>query len=117
MQEWVGYCLWRNYEAQKAMLLIGEGHNGKSTAINLIKALLGIKNISCRSLQELELNRFAKADLYSELANLYPDLSDQALKSTGTFKMLTGGDPITAEYKFRNGFSYINYAKLTFSCN
>ena len=116
-QEYVGSCLWRGYETQKALLLIGEGSNGKSTFINLIKALLGRENISTRGLQELEYNRFAKADLYGKLANLYPDLSSTALTSTGTFKQITGGDPFTVEYKFRNGFSVVNYAKLIFSCN
>ena len=116
-QEWAGYVLWREYPAQKALLFEGSGNNGKSTAIGILKSLLGVKNISSRSLQELEYNRFAKADLYGKLANLYADLSDSALKSVGTFKMLTGGDPLTAEYKFRNGFSFLNYAKLIFSAN
>lgn len=116
-QEFTGYCLWRNYETQKALMLVGEGANGKSTFINLIKTTLGLENISTRSLQELEYNRFAKADIYGKLANLYPDLSDTALETTGQFKMLTGGDPVTAEKKFKNGFPFINYAKLIFSAN
>ena len=117
IQEYVGNCLWRGYQTQKALLLIGEGHNGKSTFISLIKALLGVQNVSTRSLQSLETNRFSAADLYGKMANLFPDLSAQALTSTTAFKMLTGGDPLTAEFKFRNGFSYVNYAKLIFSCN
>tara|TARA_B100002003_G_scaffold124129_1_gene114562 strand:- start:116 stop:1135 length:1020 start_codon:yes stop_codon:yes gene_type:complete len=117
VQEYVGYCLWRNYEAQKALMLVGEGGNGKSTFITIIQAMLGINNISSRSLQDLEMNRFAKASLDGKLANLYPDLSDVALKSTGTFKSLTGGDPVSAEYKFKNAFSFVNSAKFIFSCN
>src|SRR5208337_5133071 len=96
---------------------IGDGSNGKSTLINLIKALIGLKNVSSRGLQELEMNRFAKADLYGKLANLYADLPDTALRSVGIFKMLTGGDPITAERKFQNPFKFISGAKLIFSCN
>jgi putative DNA primase/helicase len=96
---------------------VGDGQNGKSTLINLLKALLGIENISSRGLQELELNRFAKASLYGKLANLHADLPDQALRSVGTFKILTGRDPITGEHKFQNGFTFVNYAKLVFSCN
>lgn len=117
IQEWFGYCLLKSYPAQKALLAVGDGGNGKSTLLGVLKAMLGIKNITSRSLQELELNRFAKADLFSKLANIYADLSDSALKSIGTFKMLTGGDPITAEHKFRNSFTFVNFAKLTFSAN
>jgi|SRR5208282_5416871 len=117
IQEFSGYILWRDYPAQKALLLAGDGSNGKSTYINLLKTMLGITNVSSRGLQELEVNRFAKADLFGKLANLYADLPDTALRSVGIFKMLTGGDPITAEHKFKNPFNYINYAKLIFSTN
>ena len=118
LQEWVGYNLWIfGYPAQKAMLLVGEGGNGKSTFIGLLEALVGRENRSAVSLHELEENRFAKHDLYGKAANLYPDLPDKDLKSTGIFKMLTGGDPIRAEDKNVRAFTYHNVAKLTFSCN
>ena len=117
VQEWLGYCLHRGYPAQVAMLFVGEGNNGKSSLISTLKALLGMENISAVSLHELELNRFAKADLFGKLANLYADLDDGALKSVGTFKMLTGGDPIRGEKKFQSSFTFVNHAKLTFSCN
>jgi len=117
VQEYVGFCLWKEYTVAKALLLVGEGGNGKSTFILLIKALIGSENTSSVSLQELEYNRFAKADLYGKLANLYADLPDEALKSAGVFKMLTGKDPIRGEYKFRNSFPFVNLAKLIFSAN
>ncbi len=118
LQEWVGYNLWIfGYPSQKAMLLVGDGGNGKSTFIGLIEALIGRENRSAVSLHELEENRFARHDLYGKAANLYPDLPDKDLKSTGIFKMLTGGDPIRAEDKNVKAFTYHNVAKLTFSCN
>ena len=117
VQEFLGSCLWRNYETQKALMLVGDGSNGKSTFIYLIKSLIGSENIASKTLQELEFNRFAKAELYGKLVNLFADLPEAALKSTTTFKSLTGGDPITAEYKGKTGFPFINYAKLVFSTN
>ena len=118
LQEWVGYNLWIfGYPAQKSMLLVGDGGNGKSTFIGIIESLLGKENRSAVSLHELEENRFAKHDLYGKAANIYPDLPDKDLKSTGIFKMLTGGDPIRAEDKNVRAFTYHNVAKLTFSCN
>lgn len=115
--ESIGYCLWRDYFLAKSLLLVGEGANGKSTFLSLVKSLLGAENISSRSLQELEENRFAKSSLQYKLANVYADLPDKALFKTGTFKMLTGRDTISAERKFQQGFSYVNYAKLMFSAN
>lgn len=115
--EVVGYCLHRDYVIAKSLMLVGEGSNGKSTFLALTKAFLGIENVSGRSLQDLEEHRFAKADLHHKLANIYSDLPDKALYKTGTFKMLTGRDLITAEKKFQNSFNFVNYAKLLFSCN
>jgi len=117
VQEIFGSCLTSHYRTQKAILLVGEGDNGKSTLLKVLENILGSENISAVSLQELEINRFAKADLYGKLANIYADLPNSALKCAGQFKMLTGGDPIRGERKFRDSFHFNNYAKLIFSCN
>jgi putative DNA primase/helicase len=115
--EVIGFCLYREYFIAKALMLAGEGSNGKSTFLNLVKTFLGKENVSGRSLQDLEDNRFAKADMHHKLANIYADLPDRALWRTGTFKMLTGRDLIAAERKFQQSFTYENYAKLLFSAN
>jgi putative DNA primase/helicase len=117
IQEWVGYHLWRGYPTAIAALFVGEGANGKSTLIGVLRAFLGPKNVAAIPLQAFERNTFAKAGLMGKMANLYPDLSDEALKQVGTFKALTGGDMLTAEKKFGQPFNFANYAKLTFSCN
>jgi len=117
LEEITGYCLYRSYPYHKALALVGEGANGKSTFLALVKELLGRENVSGKGLVDLELNRFAKASLFGKLANIYADLSDDTLQKTGTFKMLTGGDVIEAEKKFRDSFTFVNYAKLLFSCN
>lgn len=117
LQEISGYCLYRKYTIQKAIMLYGGGSNGKSIYLALLKAMLGEKNTCSVSLQDLETNRFAKAYLYGKHANLYADLSDEALKHTGTFKMLTGGDPLTAERKFGREFNFYNFAKVIASAN
>jgi putative DNA primase/helicase len=117
LEEVLGFCLYRQYFIAKALMLVGGGANGKSTWLSLAKTFLGLRNVSGRSLQDLEEHRFAKADLHTKLANIFADLSDKALSRTGTFKMLTGRDLMTAERKFRDPFEYENYAKLLFSAN
>lgn len=116
IQEMFGYCLLRDYHIQKAFMFLGEGNNGKSTLLNLLTAFLGKDNVCSVGLQELE-KRFTAANLYGKLANIYPDLPDAALKFTGKFKMLTGGDNISAEQKFKEFFNFTNHAKLIFSAN
>jgi len=117
IEELFGYCLTRSYPIQKAFMFVGSGANGKSTMLNLLKEFLGKENVSTRTLQELEENRFAKADLYGKLANICPDIPDKPLEHSGVFKALTGGDPITGEHKFKGPFVFTNYAKLIFSAN
>jgi len=115
--ELFGYCLLRKLPIQKAFLLIGEGANGKSTLIELLRAFLGKNNCSSVSLQELEEDKFKKAELFGKLANLSSDIPSKGLHHIGTFKMLTGGDKITAERKFGHPFQFTNFAKLVFSAN
>lgn len=46
------------------MLFGRSGSNGKSVLLNVIEDLLGSSNCSHRSLQDLDTNRFAVADLF-----------------------------------------------------
>jgi len=115
--EEVGYALDPGYYIHKGFVYIGEGANGKSTWLNVIIALFGSENCSHVSLQELEHTRFAKTALVGKIANIYPDLSAEALHYTGAFKMWTGGDAVGCEYKFGKHFDHKPETKLFFSAN
>ncbi len=115
--EVAGFCLYRKYSPQKAIMFLGVGANGKSTAISLLQAFLGKENVSAISLHDLTTNRFAKFQLHNKLAVLYADLTSNALRNTGIFKILTGGDMISADKKFGDYLSFENYAKLIYSAN
>jgi len=116
--EIAGYilCDSRN-KMQRAFMALGSGDNGKSTYLQLLTALIGADNISHVELQDLQENRFAKAQLHGRLANFAADISDRALYRTAIFKSLTGGDEIDAEHKFCNPFTLRPRAKLVYSCN
>jgi len=117
LQEFFGYCLLRNCKFEKAIMLVGEGANGKSTFLHVLSKTLGRKNVSSTPLQIISNNRFALAELYGKMANVYPDLPAVALKDTGLFKSLVTGEMISGEYKFKGRFDFEPYAKLLFSCN
>jgi putative DNA primase/helicase len=119
IEELAGYCLVPNYQVQRAFLLTGEGANGKSTLIELLRNFLGTENCSSVSLQALgdESQRFNTSLLYGKLANVYADVSSKAVRYTGIFKQLTGGDEIKGERKNRDAFFFKNHAKLVFSTN
>ncbi|MCH7726584.1 MAG: hypothetical protein IH991_08915, partial [Planctomycetes bacterium] len=102
---------------QKAILLLGAGGNGKSVYLTLLVSYLGKENTSALSLHKLESDRFAASRLVGKLANICPDLPSQHLAGTSTFKLITGGDPLPAEYKFRDSFDFTPFARLMFSAN
>jgi putative DNA primase/helicase len=106
-----------NTSIQKAVLLSGEGANGKSVFLNLLVTFLGRSNASAVSLHRLESNRFSVARLIGKLANICPDLPSEHLAGTSVFKAITGGDSLQAEYKHRDSFDFIPFARLVFSAN
>ena len=117
IQEMFGYCMLRSYPIAKAFILYGDGRNGKGVTTAILQAMLGGDNYSSRKLHDLMSDKFAKADLYTRLANIAGEMSYEDLKSTDSFKELTGQDPISAERKYHGTFKFKNYAKLIFNTN
>lgn len=118
LYEFFGYCLYRRIPIHKAFMLVGEGENGKSTLLSLLKAFLGSDNVSNQTLQSICENRFAAVELHGKLANIYADLEQKSLYNTGMFKILSGEDSIDAERKFiQRRIKFTNFAKQIYSCN
>lgn len=117
LEEIGGACLYRdNRPIRKAFLLVGDGSNGKSTFIDLLKAALDVENCSTLDFRDLD-KRFQTAELYGKLANLGDDISDNFVENVSTFKKIVSGERITAEQKGRDPFSFEPYAKLIFAAN
>ncbi|HTR34919.1 MAG TPA: phage/plasmid primase, P4 family [Bryobacteraceae bacterium] len=102
---------------QKAILLMGDGANGKSTYLRAVQAFIGCQNVAAISLHRLENDRFSVARLVGKLANICPDLPSGDLSSTSIFKAITGGDALLAERKFEESFEFVPFARLVFSAN
>ena len=117
IEELLGWCLIPDRRFEQAVMLAGEGANGKSVFLDLVGYLLGEGNVSHVALQDLEENRFKAAQLYGKLANVFADLDARGLQSSSMFKTLTTGDRIDAERKHVQSFGFRSYAKLLFSAN
>lgn len=115
--EIAGWCLYKKYIPEKAIMGTGTGRNGKSKTWELLKNFLSEENVSSVPLQELDIDGFAASNLLNKLANIAPDLPSVSLDSTSTFKSLTGQDYVSANRKFLPRIDFKNYAKLIFSCN
>ena len=117
IEELFGYCLVPDYTIQKAFLFLGDGANGKSTLLEVLKNFIGADNCTNMSIQAIEYQRFAKATLFGKLANIYADIPSTKMEHVGVFKTLTGGDTVDGEKKFKDPFSFNNTARLIFSTN
>src|SRR5439155_26952992 len=115
--EIVAHLMQSDTSIQKAVLLLGEGGNGKSTYLAALTAFLGKDNVSGLSLHCLESDRFAVGRLLGKLANIAADLPSEHLAGTDVFKQLTGGDMVTGEFKYRDSFDFVPFARLIFSAN
>ena len=118
IQEELGAILRKMYLTKKLSIYLGDTDTGKTTLVNVFLKLLGEKNVSSVSIQDLaSKNRFAIAELYGKLANIRDDLPKDVIYSVGKLKELTGGFQVQAERKFLNPFDFVNYAFLIFTCN
>ena len=115
--EMVGFCLYKEYTFEKAFMLVGNGRNGKSKAIELIKRMIGVSNTCSIQLTSLIPESFSISELFGKMVNLAGDISNTDLKETGTFKTLTGRDIVGGKRKFLNDLTFENYAKFIFACN
>ena len=116
LEEMVGYCLFRRNELGKAFILTGEGANGKSTFLNMLKTMLGKKNLSVLDLKKLD-DRFSTVMLFGKLANIGDDISDEFVTDAASFKKIVTGETIDAEQKGQPKFDFEPYVKLIFSAN
>lgn len=116
LYEMIGYTLYPSNKLGKAFILTGDGANGKSTFLDIIKNLLGNKNYSSLDLKYLS-DRFSTVMLYNKLANIADDISDDFIDDTSLFKKVVTGETITAEFKGQQRFDFTPLCKVICSTN
>lgn len=101
----------------KAMILFGEGANGKSTLLTLIRKLVGQNN--CASLDMGSLNKeVSRTLLTNKLFNISEETPYAGLKDTAhIFKDLTGGGIMITKTHYKMPVEIHNRAKFIFACN
>lgn len=120
LAEYIGYLFIRNgsksIKAEKILILFGSGANGKSVFGEIIKALLGVFNVSAYSLQQLTADKgYHRAEIENKLLNLGTEIGSKL--DADTLKKLASGESIEAERKYKNPYIMNNYAKMIFNCN
>lgn len=118
LQEYAGYCLhiW-GYPHKRMVCITGPTDAGKSVFLRVIRAVIGDNNVATESPQSLADTRWGAANLFGKVANIDNELSTE-VSNTGLLKKVSGGgDPITAENKGQDPFTFVPHAKHLFATN
>ncbi len=103
LQEWFGYNLVADQSMEKMMLFIGRPRSGKSTILEMLKAMLGSQQCASTSFSKLCSN-FGCQPLIGKLAAIMSDASVprhlDATHALEKIKQITGGDPVGINRKF-----------------
>lgn len=115
-EEMLGYCLIKHCDYQKGFMLYGNGSNGKSTILDLIKRFLGSRNYTSIELDKVT-GKFETAELEHKLANIGDDVNNKSMGDTGLLKKLFSGNSVLVQRKGERPFDLEPYAKHIYSCN
>jgi len=121
LQKLVGYCLTGSILERAVFIMYGHGKNGKSTFLRVLHDLMG--EYAKASSTQTFMDR-GNDSIRNDLASLH----DARLVTTSrvgrngildptVIKELTGGDPITCRFLYRESFSYLPKFKLIMAVN
>lgn len=102
---------------QKALILVGEGSNGKSVFMDLLIHLAGEGNYSTLSMGN-EISRLEnRYQLDGKLFNVSEETPTNAMMDSTVFKALVTGGIVQARKLYCDSYSMRNKAKIIMACN
>ena len=122
IQKAVGYSLTGSISEQCMFILLGDGHNGKSTFLEAIRGILGDY---CSNMQaETIMMKSFGGGINSDIARLNKarmvtssEPNEGVRLNEGLIKQITGGDAVTARKLFENEFEFRPEFKLWLAAN
>lgn len=114
--EYIGICISniKGWRTKKALFLVGDGNTGKSQLKSLAERLLGKGNYIGIDLSEIEA-RFGTGAIYGTRLAGSSDMSFLSVDELKSFKKITGGDSLFAEFKGHHPFEFV-YSGLFWFC-
>ena len=101
---------------KKSLFLVGDGDTGKSQLKSLVERLIGKGNFIGIDLKAIEA-RFGTGAVYGTRLAGSSDMSFLSVDELKTFKNLTGGDSVFAEFKGQQAFEFTYNGLLWFCMN
>lgn len=120
LQEWLGYCLVRDYSFHKILLLIGVKRSGKSTIGRILRKLVGEVNYTGMGLEDLASDENLNG-LRNKLVAFDGDAHSVSPKNQGIVltraKKISGNDDVNFQRKYLSSLSVRIPTRLTIAAN
>ncbi len=100
---------------EKMLLLVGSGSNGKSVILSLIKATLGIENVSTLELHQLTNDNKLQVTI-GKLLNIGSDIDSNRVDAS-LIKRVASSEPVTVDKKYGASFTIESFPKNIFAAN
>ena len=117
LYEVIAYSCLQDYPIHSLFCFMGSGRNGKSRFLALLNKFIGANNCCSSELDSLMDSRFESAKLFKKLVCFMGETNFGVMEKTSLLKKLTGQDSIGGEFKGKQPFDFVNYAKLCISSN
>ena len=115
LQQFCGYCLSSSMLYDRALFMVGDGGNGKSTFIDTIAMIIGPQATSHIDLESLY-GTFGMHGLIGKRLNIIEEVHGNYYQSN-KLKKLISGEQVTIDIKYKPQFTFRPQAKFVFSVN
>ena len=115
LQQFGGYCLSSSMLHDRALFMVGDGGNGKSTFIDTIAMVIGDDATQHIDLEDLY-RQFGFKGLIGKRLNIVEEVSGNYYQSN-KLKKVVSGEPVTIDIKYKDQFKFRPQAKFAFAVN
>lgn len=115
LQQFAGYLLSSSMSHAKALFLVGDGGNGKSTFADTLGMVIGDAGTSRIDLEDLY-SMFGLKGLIGKRLNIIEEVSGNYYQSH-KLKKLISGEELTINMKYKDQFKFKPQAKFIFAVN
>lgn len=115
LQQYAGYLLTSSMVFAKALFLVGDGGNGKSTFADTLSMVIGEQGTSRIDLEDLY-SMFGLKGLIGKRLNIIEEVGGNYYQSH-KLKKLVSGEALTINMKFKDQFKFAPTAKFVFAVN
>lgn len=115
LQQFAGYLLTSSMVYAKALFLVGDGGNGKSTFADTLSMVIGEQGTSHIDLEDLY-STFGLKGLIGKRLNIIEEVGGNYYQAH-KLKKLVSGESLTINMKFKDQFHFTPEAKFVFAVN